>query len=175
MASKQPNRHFRDELHPGVRDGQYIAQRIGWLLIAAVIVLALLGLFGDGPLSRAKATSSSEGISIELEYQRFARSRSPQELRVTIDAPNATADTVAVAFSDRLASGVQITGTSPEGATGAFVSDAALAWRIDDWTQPIEITIEYIPRARWRFEGAITVIIGETPGREVSFTQFLYP
>jgi hypothetical protein len=44
-------------------------QRIGWLIIAAVIVAALLGVFGGGPLSRAAV----QGDGLRLEYERFAR------------------------------------------------------------------------------------------------------
>jgi hypothetical protein len=43
--------------------------RVGWLIIGAAVVAALLGLFGTGPLSRA----STDGGGLTVEYDRFAR------------------------------------------------------------------------------------------------------
>jgi hypothetical protein len=44
-------------------------QRVGWGAMALVIIAALLGVFGTGPLSNA--TLEREGL--RLEYERFCR------------------------------------------------------------------------------------------------------
>ena len=49
----------------------WIVQRIGWAIFALVILLAALGLFGDGILSDTKA-GQEEG-ALWLEYPRFER------------------------------------------------------------------------------------------------------
>lgn len=58
----------------------WVAQRVGWLVIAAIIVAALLGIFGGGPLSRAAV----EGDGLRLEYERFARLQQPTRLRLAL-------------------------------------------------------------------------------------------
>ena len=63
-------------------------QRAGWACFALVILAALAGLFGHGPLSRA-AAASPDG-SLAVEYHRFVRMQSPTELRVRFDAAAVT-------------------------------------------------------------------------------------
>jgi hypothetical protein len=65
-------------------------QRAGWLGMGAVLVLALAGLFGSGPLSRQDVTLP--GL-LRVEYQRFARYDAPQTLAVRLEpAATSTAD-----------------------------------------------------------------------------------
>lgn len=47
----------------------WIAQRAGWILMLLFLLAALLGLFGEGPLSEKKVKSGN----MEVEYQRFCR------------------------------------------------------------------------------------------------------
>ena len=57
-------------------------QRAGWIAMALVTLLALLGLFGSGPLGNA--TAGEEGAPLRLEYGRFVRLGAPSHLRVHI-------------------------------------------------------------------------------------------
>jgi hypothetical protein len=47
----------------------WAAQRIGWIAIGAFVIAALVGVFGQGPLSSAAAG----GNALRIEYERFAR------------------------------------------------------------------------------------------------------
>lgn len=58
----------------------WIAQRVGWAAMALVVLAALAGLFGPGPLSAAVAGDAEGRLSVD--YHRFARSRAPETLRV---------------------------------------------------------------------------------------------
>ena len=58
----------------------WIVQRAGWALMALAIFAAVAGLFGAGPLSSAQL--APPGSLLWIEYERFARSRSPSTLRV---------------------------------------------------------------------------------------------
>jgi hypothetical protein len=57
---------------------QWLAQRVGWALGIAILVLGGLGLFGGGPLSEVTAGTPA----LRVEYERFLRRDSPTELRV---------------------------------------------------------------------------------------------
>lgn len=46
-------------------------ERVGQLVLTIVLVLALLGLFADGPLSNASARDDATGLTVE--YERFLR------------------------------------------------------------------------------------------------------
>ena len=61
----------------------WVVQRVGWALMAVVILAALGGVFGAGPLSSTRAASSS-GL-VWIEYERFGRFKSPYTLRVHFD------------------------------------------------------------------------------------------
>src|SRR5678810_1484903 len=47
----------------------WIIQRIGWCIMFAFLTAALLGLFGEGPLSNKKLQAGN----ISIEYERFCR------------------------------------------------------------------------------------------------------
>src|SRR3954451_15271805 len=61
-------------------------QRPAWGVMAAIVASALLGLFGDGPLS--SVTVGEPDGPLRLEYDRFGRSQSETLLRVRL-APGA--------------------------------------------------------------------------------------
>ena len=56
------------------------AQRIAWVAMALILLAALLGAFGRGPLSDARAASDDGSLSVR--YDRIARNQAPLELRV---------------------------------------------------------------------------------------------
>jgi hypothetical protein len=56
------------------------SQRIGWMLVALVIVTALIGLWGSGPAS-SRSASAADG-SFRIEYERFTRLNAPTQLRL---------------------------------------------------------------------------------------------
>ena len=58
----------------------WVAERIGWVALSAVLVAAALGLFGSGLLSRVEA--SPPGGAYKVTYGRFERMQSPMTLRV---------------------------------------------------------------------------------------------
>lgn len=58
-------------------------QRVGWVVIALMLLTALLGFLGSGPLS--KGTALVPGI-MRVEYQRFTRYQTPETLTVHLEA-----------------------------------------------------------------------------------------
>lgn len=60
----------------------WAVQRVGWGIMALVLLAALLGLLGSGPLS--KATADVPGV-MRIEYQRFAQYQTPSRLTVHLE------------------------------------------------------------------------------------------
>jgi hypothetical protein len=60
-------------------------ERIGWGIIALIIIAALLGLLGNGPLSAAVKT----GGSLQVEYDRFLHRDAPSSYRIHFTPPDA--------------------------------------------------------------------------------------
>lgn len=60
----------------------WAAQRVGWGVMALLLLAAVLGLLGSGPLS--KATADVPGV-MRIEYQRFAQYQTPGKLTVHLE------------------------------------------------------------------------------------------
>ena len=58
-------------------------ERVAWVIAALVLLAALLGFLGPGPLG--KATAASPDKSISLAYYRIERFQAPAEWRLQID------------------------------------------------------------------------------------------
>lgn len=86
MADAQPERlplrglQIDEDIR--VEQRAWTAERFGWVGIAAVIVLALLGLFGPGPLSHESVESPD--ASLHVDYNRFIRMGGTTSIEVEI-------------------------------------------------------------------------------------------
>lgn len=77
-----------DEQYPGlevdedmdVKRWSLTGEVIEYVLLVVVILAALFGLFGSGPMSRTEARSASG--TLRLEYERFQRETRPSVFRV---------------------------------------------------------------------------------------------
>lgn len=56
----------------------WIVQRVSWWVLAAFIAGAMMGAFGHGPLSHARAGDAS---AFGIEHERIVRRDAPTELR----------------------------------------------------------------------------------------------
>ncbi|HYE17277.1 MAG TPA: hypothetical protein VEA69_02475 [Tepidisphaeraceae bacterium] len=66
-------------------DYQYLAwrlQRVGWALMALLLLAATLGAFGSGPLAQTNA--GAETSALWVKYERFGRLEVPQELVLNV-------------------------------------------------------------------------------------------
>lgn len=89
---------------------QWVAERIGWFLMLAVVILALAGVTGTGLASGTTAQSGSA----ELEYERFARQGASSELSLSIPTAAITDGSVAVTIDGGYLDGVEIESIVPE-------------------------------------------------------------
>lgn len=62
---------------------EWIAERIGWGVMALLLLAGMAGLLGQGPLSRDDETSADGKLS--LEYERVHRVHAPACLRIRIE------------------------------------------------------------------------------------------
>jgi hypothetical protein len=147
---------------------EWTIQRGGWLVMMAIIIAALIGLLGGGPLSSATA----EAGPLQLQFSRFERRHAPTELEVTLTSSAVSQDQVEVWISTDYLAGAEITSIVPEPEEVSETEDQLVyRFSIDDQTQTptILFALEYDD------PGLTTGRMGVTDGPELTFWQFVYP
>jgi hypothetical protein len=155
------------EEDPRFHRNDWRVQRVGWVLLALIIVAGLSGLLGSGPLSRVTAGG---GGGPAVEYERFVRHGS--ESNLTIRAAPTDARSVQVGISRTYLDAMQVKEILPEPlrvrAAGPLVlytfagSRGASPTALRFVLQPDEL-------------GAHEAIISLGTGRAVTIRQFTYP
>jgi hypothetical protein len=146
---------------------EWHVQRIGWFLLCAFVLAALLGVFGSGPLSHARA--GEPGSPLWVEYERFVRQGTGD--RVTIHVPaGESRETLEIRVSRDYVDTLRIERITPEpdamGVNGTdvvlrFLGDAANSSRVVLDVEPLTI-------------GPKAATIGTQGAPSVTLTQLVY-
>lgn len=143
-------------------------QRAGWIAMSLVLILALAGLFGTGPLSRTTRTADAGAVSVE--YDRFIRYDSPTRLRV--HAPLETDTTVRVFLSQEYLDRVLVTNVTPHPDAVTVQSDGAV-YRFHATTSGRAITVIFDIKSDTI--GPLSGTIGIPERSLMTIQQFSYP
>jgi hypothetical protein len=168
--------HLKDDLHPRVRQGYWLAQRVIWAGMLLFVLLVLAGLCGTGLFSDATKSASTEGVDVEIDYQRIARMKRPQRLEITVRAPNAVGDQLSIAISNDYAEAISVRTVIPDADSTAVGPEGAIyQWTVEDWSSPLAVSIELQVEQWRRHEPVITVTAGESAPQAMTLQQFVYP
>jgi hypothetical protein len=146
----------------------WVVQRVGWVVMAALIALAAAGLLGSGPLSHQKA----DGPSLRVEYERFARYQTSQGLKIHV-APGVTPGPEARVWVGRdFLDGAKIETIVPpparvESADDRLVYVFSLSRHGGPLTVSFMLQSEHI--------GSVAGRVGIDGGETANFRQFVYP
>lgn len=142
-------------------------QRIGWVLAALVLVAALAGLFGGGPLSRMRHAAPDGTVA--LQWERFLRVEAPARLELTLR----TGPGAAVLWLDQdFVRAVRIERITPDPALSEAASDRLLLhYTTIEPGQPWQVAIDFKAQSAGKLAGR-TGLVG---GSALSFTSFVYP
>jgi len=146
-------------------------QRFGWLVMLLIVVAALLGLFGGGPLAHDDA--GSKGSTLYVEYRRFQRYNSPAELRITVGPGAIRADSTARIWLDReWLTASEIKAIVPEPERSENIEDRTVyTFRVAPAAAGSLITFALWTRKIGRQRGRV----GVDAGPSHRFSQFTYP
>lgn len=146
------------------------AERIAWVVLIIVVVAALVGVFGTGPLSSTTAGGSETGIS--ASYERFVRHDGRSSLELRISPEGASEGQVEVWLSASYLEDIQIEQISPQpdevrtsGERDIFV------FLTDNPSSDMTVTVTFRPDAM----GPISGDIGIVDGPAVSVRHFSFP
>ena len=150
-------------------------ERFGWGFFVLIILGAVAGLFGDGPLSQATLDTtdpSKPGETGSLQYQRFARSHSESRLTVSLPASSAPGgpSLVSVWLSDEYLSGLDMGRISPEPVYEELASGGVRYYfRLHDGPQ--NLLFRFRPQRAGTLSGSVRV----NDGPAIDFQQTIYP
>ena len=149
---------------------EWAVQRVGWVVWGGVILAAMAGLLGSGPLSH-RVAESADG-AIRVAYDRFVHHHNPTVVEVHL-RPKADAGTeLAIKVSQEFLNGVRIHGIQPEAGRREVHSDGTVfVFARDDRAESATILL-HVEYERF----------GSVPGRieflghgGVDFSSFVYP
>jgi hypothetical protein len=138
--------------------------RLTFAVVFALILLAgLLGVLGrSGPLS--DTTAGTRGLT--LGYERFARLKTPTELRIRLDAGNGATD---IGISRGYYDDVRVRAFSVEPEESTTLPERVVLTFAQ--RPPSEVRIVVEPQRLGRHRGTLH----GPGGRRVSFTQWVWP
>jgi hypothetical protein len=148
---------------------EWAVQRAGWGVLWVILLAGVLGLFGRGPLSRARATDER---GWQVEYDRFGRDLTPGTLVITIPAGAEPRDTAMLWLDRGFVDAVKIRLVTPEPVAVSATSNR-LEYRFLTHAEAgaLHITFELEPQRVGWIEGRAGA--PGTPG--IPFHQLVYP
>jgi hypothetical protein len=145
-------------------------QRLGWCVIACIIIAALLGLLGPGPLSSRSIESPKQ--TFRLEYERFLRHRTSTLLRVILPPHGQTRQEARVWYEKGLIKEMIVTHIVPLPLrTEVDGQGLAYVFRAVNQTEPFFVTFSLEPQSF----GALSGRVGVAPNDALYIRQFVYP
>lgn len=147
---------------------QWTVQRLAWVLFLLVLIAGLAGFLGAGPVSNASASLDS----LTVEYDRFARSRAPTEVTVTLSAAATSSDEVTIQIDQRYLDRAPVERVLPEPVEMAAGGDRVrFRFAIAAPGEPVAVIFTMQPTEAGMARGTIGVL----DGPEISINQFVYP
>ena len=145
-------------------------ERWGWLAMGLILLAAVLGLLGPGPLS--KATAGQKDSNLWVEYHRFEHYEAPTELKIHVGARGLSTAMPALTVNRHFLEKVTIEDIEPrpeqvKAGGDEFVYIFAFAAT----NEPTTITL----KLRSNGFGKIPAHLKFSDSADVRFSQFFYP
>lgn len=161
---------LRDVDEIGFQRKEWAVQRVAWAVMALVVVAALAGLFGAGPVSHTRA-EAADG-SLEVGYDRFVRLEGNSSVQLSISSSAVQDGRTTLYLSRGLVDRWRIEQITPTPSTESSSRD----WVILEYdvlgSTPPHIQLHYRGDEPGRHTGSIRA--GED-GEPVRISQWIHP
>lgn len=148
--------------------GAWLVERMGWSVMAVIVLAAFAGMFG-GPTTSQEVRDGSGRLRID--YQHFQRHLDPSVVRLTVDTQGQSIFELTIDKS--LTQEFEIRSVIPQ-PIETQAHDGGLLMKFaasSENNAPAEIVIMGIPNTPGRFKGGIA-LLGESPA---ALDIFVYP
>jgi hypothetical protein len=161
---------------------EWLFERIGWIIMALLILAGLLGLFGQGWLSSTGATDPAGAV--HLRYDRFLHFDEPTQLVLTIPRAAVAGGRCRVWMDRDYLAQVQIQTITPQPQRQELGADRH--WFVFEIAEPgerVQVVFWLTPAVRGSLSGrlgvatagAAEVAAAAAPESDLSFGHFVYP
>jgi hypothetical protein len=166
MAQTEKGLEVDQDLEFQRRDWTF--ERAGWVAMLVVVVAALLGLLGDGPLSRAAGTTADH--SLRVEYGRFERHGARARLTLFVRRDSTAGSAASLWIADEFLRGISLEHIEPQPVRQVSVGDRTL-FDIAVAGDSARLTLSFTPLAL----GARRLELGLMGREPLTLSQFVYP
>jgi hypothetical protein len=146
------------------------AERIAWIVGMLILIAALLGFLGPGPLGKATAASSDKSLSVE--YYRMERYEAPVQLRISASGSLAKEGELRVWLNRQFVEAVEIKRIDPE-PEHAEINGERFVYVFKTAAAPSTIKLFFHLEPN-KF-GKTAAHLGIVEGPELQFSQFYFP
>jgi hypothetical protein len=152
------------------QEREWKIQRIGWFLMLAIVIAAVFGVFGAGPLSSTSAGGEPAGLTVN--YERFIRHQDETELTIELAAGQADSGQVELWIATGYLEDLAIQGIRPEPEEVRTSGKRQIyVFNVDSAETSLDVNIDFIPKAIGRLESQI----GVNDSTGITFTQLSLP
>ena len=144
-------------------------QRVGWAVMFVIVVAALAGLFGSGPLSGATAGDAS---TFQVRYARAIRHRDATQFRIDVPTSRTSQNQVEIAIERSFLEGINLESIIPEPESVEAGADAIVySFDVGGAEQPVTITFNFEPVDI----GPTSAIVAVNDERPITLDIFVFP
>lgn len=142
-------------------------ERVGWYVLVVIVLLALAGLFGNGPLSDAQVVSDDGRV--QVEYQRLSRSGTTDNLRIMVRGKPGEPVVVVLGGSLLREASIETMQPEPQVSRSHGQSLQLQLGTSEDGVATLYLTL------RSEYVGRLEGVVRAGPRSAVHFATFLYP
>jgi hypothetical protein len=147
----------------------WTAERVGWTVMTGIVLAALAGWIGPGPLGHRKVEASN---GFRVDYDRYIRTEAPATLRLRLPPRAAGIKGAHFWLTLDFVRHVHLQTITPQPEHAEAVGDRlhyTLQATVPD--RPVEVTLHFEPEGWGSLDGSA----GLADGASVHFEQFVYP
>jgi hypothetical protein len=163
----KPTRFGELELTEDIKsqEREWRFERVGWAVMALLLLCGLAGLLGPGPLAEARAVREN----LSVQYNRFARYKAPAELKILCRSP--AGQPLAIWIDQEFLDAIEPVAIHPEPEkVSASENRQTFLFNIEG-SQLASVTVHFEPNKFGRAHGAL----GLVDGPSVQLKQFFWP
>jgi hypothetical protein len=149
---------------------EWRVERVGWVIMALVVLAALLGLLGRGPLTEKVAWDA--GSEMWVEYDSVDHMQAPSELKLHVGPGIVTTDELRLALNAAYLSRIEIERIQPEPSAQELAGDEVIyVFDVAEPGQPVDLSLQF----RFARPGRVTAVMAIEGGPQLSFNQLVLP